>query len=101
MIKRGDFQCPAQRTLLVIGGRWKVPIIYHLQFGAVRFSELRRRLAPVTPRMLAQQLRELERDGVVSRKVWAQIPPRVDYSLTPMGRSLRPIISAMCRWKAK
>ena len=90
--------CPAQKTLVVIGGKWKVPILYHLQPGTRRFGELRRLLASVTPRMLAQQLRELERDGIVHRKFYPQIPPRVEYSLTPLGRSLRPVIAAMCRW---
>jgi DNA-binding HxlR family transcriptional regulator len=91
--------CPAQRVLLVIGGRWKVPILYHLQGGSRRFSELRQLLIPVTPRMLSQQLRELERDGLVRRKVYAQVPPRVEYSLTPIGKSVQPIIAAMCQWK--
>jgi DNA-binding HxlR family transcriptional regulator len=82
----------------VIGGKWKVPILYHLQEGPRRFSELRRLLHPVTPRMLAQQLRELERDGMVRRKIFAQVPPRVEYSLTPAGKSVQPVIAAMCQW---
>jgi DNA-binding HxlR family transcriptional regulator len=97
-MKRFEACCPAQRALVVIGGKWKVPILYHLQASTRRFSELRRLLPPVTPRMLAQQLRELERDGMVRRKVHAQVPPKVEYSLTPMGKSVRPIIVAMCRW---
>jgi DNA-binding HxlR family transcriptional regulator len=98
-MKRFETCCPAQRALVVIGGKWKVPILYHLQTSTRRFSELRRLLPPVTPRMLAQQLRELERDGMVRRKVHAQVPPKVEYSLTPMGKSVRPIIVAMCRWR--
>src|SRR5688572_4771593 len=90
--------CPAQRTLDVIGGRWKVPIVYHLFERTWRFSELRRALPGCTQKMLTQQLRELERDGVVRRKVFAQVPPKVEYSLTEMGRSLRPVIKAMCKW---
>jgi len=90
--------CPAQRALTVIGGRWKVAILYHLQPQTRRFSELRQLVSPVTPRMLAQQLRELERDGMVRRKIYAQVPPRVEYSLTATGKSVRPIILAMCRW---
>ena len=90
--------CPAQRTLVVIGGRWKVPIVYHLAPSALRFSELRRLLLPVTPKMLVQQLRELERDGIVKRKIYPQIPPKVEYSLTATGKTLRPIITAMCKW---
>src|SRR5687768_13978501 len=85
-------RCPAEATLLVIGGRWKVPILWHLLAGTRRFSELRRAIGNVTQKMLAQQLRELERDGVVSRKVYAEVPPKVEYSLTERGRSLRPVV---------
>ena len=91
-------RCPAEATLGVIGGRWKVPILWHLLEGTRRFSELRRALGNVTQKMLAQQLRELERDGVVSRKVYAEVPPKVEYSLTPRGRSLRPVVESMCKW---
>src|SRR5688500_6855346 len=90
--KRPATRCPAEATLGVIGGRWKVPILWHLLDGKRRFSELRRALGNVTPKMLAQQLRELERDGVVSRKVYAEVPPKVEYSLTARGRSLRPVV---------
>lgn len=90
--------CPAQRTLDVIGGRWKVPILYHLFPKTRRFSELRRLLPGCTQKMLTQQLRELEADGVVRRKVYRQVPPKVEYSLTELGQSLKPVISAMCRW---
>jgi DNA-binding HxlR family transcriptional regulator len=91
--------CPAQHTLDVIGGRWKVPILYHLfERKVCRFSDLRRRLPGCTPKMLTQQLRELEHDGVVHRKVYPQVPPKVEYSLTPLGQSLKPIIAAMCKW---
>jgi DNA-binding HxlR family transcriptional regulator len=91
-------ECPAQRTLLIIGGRWKIPILYHLASAPVRFSELRRLLLPITPKMLSQQLRELERDGIVRRKIYPQIPPKVEYSLTATGKSLGPIVLAMCKW---
>jgi DNA-binding HxlR family transcriptional regulator len=101
MNPRAEARCPAERTLVLIGGKWKVLILYHLDPKLRRFSELRRLLAPVTPKMLAQQLRELERDGLVRRKLYPQVPPRVEYSLTPAGRSLRPVISAMCHWGGK
>ena len=91
-------RCPAEQTLTLIGGRWKVLILYHLAPGIRRFSELRRLLTTVTPKMLAQQLRELERDGIVTRKIYPQVPPKVEYSLTPRGKSLKPVIAAMCRW---
>jgi DNA-binding HxlR family transcriptional regulator len=90
--------CPAEATIGVIGGRWKVPIVWHLFAGTRRFSELRRALPACTQKMLTQQLRELEQDGVVSRKVYPQVPPKVEYSLTERGRSLRPVVESMCRW---
>jgi len=90
--------CPAEITLRVIGGGWKLLILWHLFQGPRRFSELKRGIAGITQKMLTQQLRELERDGVVHRKVFAQVPPKVEYSLTPMGRSLEPILDAMCDW---
>jgi DNA-binding HxlR family transcriptional regulator len=93
-------ECPAEAALAVIGGKWKVPIVWHLQAGTRRFSEIRRQLPRITPRMLARQLRELETDGVVIRFVHAQVPPRVDYTLTPRGRTLTPAIAALCRWGA-
>ena len=98
MRRRGEIRCPAERTLVLIGGKWKVLILYHLDPGRRRFSELRRLLTPVTPKMLAQQLRELERDGLVRRKVYAQVPPKVEYSLTAAGKSFKPVVAAMCRW---
>src|SRR5688500_12171068 len=93
-----EIRCPAERTLEVIGGRWKVPIVYHLFDGTKRFSQLRACVGGVTQKMLTQQLRELERDGIVTRKVYAQVPPKVEYSLTARGQSLKPIITAMCEW---
>jgi DNA-binding HxlR family transcriptional regulator len=90
--------CPAEITLAMIGGRWKIPLIFHLMLGTRRFSELARALNGVTQKMLTQQLREMERDGLVARRVYAQVPPRVEYSLTDLGASLRPVVDAMCRW---
>jgi DNA-binding HxlR family transcriptional regulator len=90
--------CPAEATIGVIGGRWKVPIVWHLFSGTKRFSELRRAMPNVTQKMLTQQLRELEEDGVVGRKVYPQVPPKVEYSLTERGRSLKPVVQSMCRW---
>ena len=102
-MRRQETRCPAEFTLGVIGGRWKVPIVWHLFGGARRFSELFRALKDdsgkgVTQKMLTQQLRELERDGVVSRKVYAEVPPKVEYSLTERGLSLKPVVESMCRW---
>ena len=93
-----ETNCPAEYTLRMIGGRWKIPLIFHLLSGAKRFSELARTLGGVTQKMLTQQLREMERDGLVERKVFAEVPPRVEYSLTPLGESLKPVVDSMCRW---
>ena len=90
--------CPAEYTLSLIDGRWKIPLIFHLLHGAKRFSELARALRGVTQKMLTQQLREMERAGLVERKIFPQVPPRVEYSLTPLGTSLKPVVDSMCRW---
>jgi DNA-binding HxlR family transcriptional regulator len=97
-MKRRGQQCPAEMTLDIIGGRWKVLILWQLFQGARRFSELFRALDGITQKMLTQQLRELEKDGIVHRQVYPQIPPKVEYSLTPLGESLRPVVDAMCEW---
>lgn len=90
--------CPAEYTLALIGGRWKIPLIFHLLSGVRRFSELSRALTGVSQKVLTQQLRQMERNGLVERKVYAQVPPRVEYALTPLGRSLKPVVDTMCRW---
>ncbi len=99
--------CPAERTLLVIGGRWKVFILHQLFAGTLRFSELQRKInesctegktGTVTPKMLTQELRQMEADGLVHREVYAQVPPKVEYSLMPLGLSLRPVVDAMVEW---
>jgi DNA-binding HxlR family transcriptional regulator len=91
-------RCPAELTLKVIGGRWKVLLLYHLFQGTRRFSQLRRSINGITQKMLTQQLREMERDGLVHREVFPSVPPRVEYSLTDLGMSLKPVIDAMCDW---
>jgi DNA-binding HxlR family transcriptional regulator len=97
-MKKRATGCPAEVTLAVIGGRWKVLLLYHLSQGVMRFSELRRAVPGITQKMLTQQLREMERDGIVHRAVYAQVPPKVEYTLTPHGRTLKPVVNAMCRW---
>lgn len=93
------YSCPVEVTIGVIGGKWKSVILYHLIKGRViRFGELRRLLPKVTAQMLTAQLRELEADGVIHRKIYTQVPPKVEYSLTPLGESLSPIIRAMTNW---
>ncbi len=91
-------KCPAEITLRVIGGRWKILILWHLFQRVKRFSELRRELDGITQKMLTEQLREMERDQIIHREVYAQVPPKVEYSLTPLGESLKPVLDAMCGW---
>jgi DNA-binding HxlR family transcriptional regulator len=95
------YQCPVEITLSVIGGKWKAVILWHLSHKTLRFSQLRRRLPGVTQKMLTQQLRELERDGLLHREVFAEVPPRVEYSLTDLGWTLKPLLSRMCEWGKK
>lgn len=90
--------CPAESTVQLIDGRWKIVILWHLFQDVKRFSELRRALSGVTQKVLTQQLRDMERDGLVTRKVYAQVPPKVEYSLTPLGMSLQPVVEAMHQW---
>jgi DNA-binding HxlR family transcriptional regulator len=92
------YNCPVEATMGVIGGKWKVIIIHHLLDGTKRFSELRRLIPQVTQRMLTSQLRELERDGVVHREVYPQVPPKVEYSLTELGKTLEPVLLVMHDW---
>jgi DNA-binding HxlR family transcriptional regulator len=93
--------CAVETTLNVIGGRWKVLIIRELMDGVKRFGELQRSLHGITQKMLTQQLREMEDDGIVHREIYPQIPPKVEYSLTPLGESLQPILQAMHEWGIK
>ena len=90
--------CPVETTLKVIGGRWKVLIIHFLLEDTRRFGELARCLGSISPRTLTRQLRELEADGVVSRKDYGGIPPKVEYSLSPFGKTLAPVLYAMDAW---
>ncbi|MEO1211154.1 MAG: helix-turn-helix domain-containing protein [Cyanobacteria bacterium J06638_20] len=90
--------CAVETTLDIIGGRWKVLILHELLKGVRRFNELHRALNGVTQKMLTQQLRELEDAGIVHREVYPQVPPKVEYSLTALGRTLEPILDAMHNW---
>ena len=97
--KAVEDHCPVEATLDVIGGKWKVVILYHLTHdGTHGFAVLRRKIPGVSERMLTQQLRELEEDGIVHREVYPEVPPKVEYSLTDYGKSLRPITEVMCEW---
>ena len=93
-------QCtdPITNSLKLIGGKWKIAIIYNLIDGPKRFGELKKILPPITQQMLTKQLREMERDQLVHRKVYEVIPPKVEYSLTKFGRSLGPVMDSWCKW---
>ncbi|NER23500.1 MAG: helix-turn-helix transcriptional regulator [Symploca sp. SIO1B1] len=96
------YGCSVEATLSVIGGRWKPVIIFNLlQNDFLRFGELKKKIEGITQRMLTNQLRELEEDKIVARKVYAEVPPRVEYSLTDYGRTLEPIMISMRDWGAE
>lgn len=90
--------CPVETTLMLIGDKWKVLILRDLMPGTKRFGELKKSIGNVSQKVLTAQLRDMEEKGLVSRKVYAEVPPRVEYSLTELGRSLKPILDAMCNW---
>ena len=92
--------CPVEATLDLIGGKYKALILWHLSEGKLRFSELRKVITTATPKMLTQQLRELESQALIHREVFPVVPPKVEYSLTELGRSLLPILVAMRDWGA-
>jgi DNA-binding HxlR family transcriptional regulator len=93
--------CSAEVVLHLVAGRWKLMVIFWLLKSELRFNELQRSLGGITHRTLAKQLREMEADGLVERRDYGEIPPRVDYRLTPLGRSLEPILQAMDSWGAR
>lgn len=96
--------CPAERAMRAVEGRWKIFIVYYLLDGTMRFAELQRTINErnthgfITSKMLTQELREMEADGLIHREVYAQVPPKVEYSLTPLGRNLQPVVEAMNAW---
>lgn len=92
------YTCTVALAIDVIGGKWKPLILWHLRDEALRFGELKRRLTTVTQKMLTQQLRELEEDGLVHRHIYTQIPPKVEYSLTEHGKTVIPILEMISKW---
>jgi DNA-binding HxlR family transcriptional regulator len=93
-----QYNNPVELALDIVGGKWKMPIIWRLKDGHKRYGELRRSLSKVTHKMLTQQLRELERDEIITRKVYPEVPPRVEYSLTLLGESVLPVIDILSEW---
>ncbi len=92
------YHCPMELTIDLIGGKWKSLILWHLGENTFRFNELKKMLPQITQKMLTQQLRELEQDGLLKRFVYTQVPPKVEYSLTEEGKTLLPILELMCQW---
>jgi DNA-binding HxlR family transcriptional regulator len=90
--------CPAETTARIVGGRWKAAVLEQLLQGTKRFSELKRAIGGITQRTLSQQLRDLRSTGIVERTVYADSPPRVIYEITPLGKSLGPLLETMCHW---
>jgi len=97
MAKRPEL-CPVEATARIVGGRWKGVVLEQLFHGTKRFSELKRGITGITQRALAQQLRELQNTGIVERTVYPDRPPRVVYAISPLGKSLKPLLDAMCHW---
>lgn len=92
------YNCPVDATISKIGGKYKAVILYHLKDGTLRYNEIKRKIKKITDKMLAQQLHELEDDKLINRKIYAVVPPKTEYSLTELGKSLCPILEAMCSW---
>ena len=95
-----QFNCPVEATNELVGGKYKAVILWHLMNKTLRYSELHRLIPKATDKMLAQQLRELERDGLINRAVYPVVPPKTEYALTDFGKTLAPILDAMCDWGA-
>ena len=93
--------CPVETAIDVVGGKYKALILWHLSEKTLRFSELQKVIKKATPKMLTQQLRELESHALITRKVYPEIPPRVEYSLTTLGQSLKPVLISMRDWGAE
>lgn len=92
------FTCPVEATIQLIGGKYKAVILWHLMDNTLRYNELHKRISKATDKMLAQQLRELEKDGLINRAVYPIVPPKTEYSLTDFGKTLAPILDEMCKW---
>ncbi|NLL78594.1 MAG: helix-turn-helix transcriptional regulator [Clostridiales bacterium] len=90
--------CPIEATISLIGGKYKAIILWNLMNQTMRYSELHKKMPKATDKMLAQQLRELEKDGLITRTVYPVVPPKTEYNLTEFGKSLTPILDAMCNW---
>jgi DNA-binding HxlR family transcriptional regulator len=97
-MKTGAFTCGLDAALYVLGGKWKPLILYHLAHGTRRYGELRRAVGSVSDKVLIQQLKELQADGIIDRRDYGEIPPKVEYSLTAFGRTLGKALAPLCEW---
>ena len=93
-----DEQCPIEQGLNILSGKWRLKILWHLSKGTSRFNELQRLLGNITTKTLTEQLRELEEQGIILRTVFPEVPPKVEYSLSETGRTLKPILGELCEW---
>ncbi|KNZ41823.1 winged helix-turn-helix transcriptional regulator [Acetobacterium bakii] len=98
MEEKAKFYCALDYSMNLIGGKWKLLILHQLSGGTKRFSELKRLLPGITPKMLTSQLRELEKNGIITRKIYPEVPPRVEYTMTRHGMEIIPVLSALCDW---
>lgn len=96
--QKETYNCPVEATINLIGGKYKAVILWHLMEKTLRYSELHKLVPKATDKMLAQQLRELERDGLINRKVYPVVPPKTEYSLTDFGKTLTPLLDKLCDW---
>lgn len=92
------FNCPVEATVKLMGGKYKSVILWNLADGKLRYSEIHRLIPSATDKVLTQQLKEMEKDGLILREVYPQVPPKTEYSLTDFGRTLMPVLNAMCDW---
>jgi len=95
------YECPVEAVSDLIGGRWKIVILSRLMYGARRYGEIKSSIGNITEKMLIQQLRQLEKDGLIKRKQYPEVPPRVEYSLSPKGRTLTPLFNYIGKWGRK
>jgi DNA-binding HxlR family transcriptional regulator len=100
-MKKSAFTCGLDAALFVLGGKWKPLILFHLAHGTRRYGELRRAIGSVSDKVLIQQLKELQADGIIDRLDYGEIPPKVEYSLTPFGRTLGKALAPLCEWGTK
>ena len=96
--KLESYHCTIEAGIAMIGGKYKVMILYYLMQGALRYNQIAKALPKATPKMLSQQLKELESDGIIKRILYPVVPPKTEYLLTPLGEALKPVIESLCAW---